>query len=95
MASLTLDKSGPTPDPLTASSGESISIINNLGADVVFTLSTAGLLNPSQGKQLTVPCAGWQGKVGNTSAGHKICGTYEYTEPGSSLNTRSGRINIG
>lgn len=88
MATLTLDTTGPTPDPLDASNGESISVINNLGAEVVLTLSPPGLLNPSNGSQLTVPASGWSGTVGNAS------GTYEYVEPGAKRNTRSGRINV-
>ena len=90
MATLTLGTNGPSPDPLAASSGESITVTNNLGADVTLTLSTAGLLNPSTGTSLVIPSAGWSGTVGNTS------GTYSYSAPGSTQRaTRNGRINVG
>jgi len=89
MASLTLNTTGPTPSPLSATSGESITITNNLGASVVLTLNPAGLLNPSTGTSLTVPTTGWSGTVGTTS------GTYEYPEPGNKRSTRSGTINVG
>jgi len=89
MATLTLGASGPTPDPLTATNGESITITNDWDEDIVLTLSIAGLLNPSQGTSLTVPAAGWNGTVGTTS------GSYDYVEPSRERAPRNGSINVG
>lgn len=89
MAALTLATGGPTPDPLSASSGEAISITNQLGQNIVLTLSHAGLLNPSNGTSLSVPSAGWSGTVGTTS------GDYSYNEPGKTRAPRTGTIESG
>jgi hypothetical protein len=90
MATLTLNTSGPTPNPLDVASGEAVSIVNNLGAEVTLTLSVAGLLNPSSGTSLAVPTSGWSGRAGTTS------GTYEYSNPGTTTRaTRNGTINVG
>lgn len=88
MASITLNTSGPSPDPLSATSGEAITITNSTGAAVVLTLSHAGLLNPSNGTTLNVPAAGWSGTVGTTS------GTFSYPDGGVKRGTRSGTINV-
>lgn len=89
MATLSLDIGGPTPNPLAATNGESITITNNLGQDVILTLSPAGLLNPSNGNQLTVPTAGWTGTVGAST------GTYSYIEPNVKRSPRNGTIDVG
>lgn len=88
---LTLDTTGPTPDPLDVPNNDrSISIVNNLGAEVTLTLTPAGFLNPSTSNTLSVPTTGWSGTVGASG------GTYEYSDPASNKRaTRTGRINVG
>lgn len=90
MADITLNAGmDPTPSPLTVTNGESITITNNLGAEVLITMSHAGLFNPSTGTSLTVSSSGWTGTVGATS------GTYQYVEPGRKREPRNGTINVG
>lgn len=90
MPTLTLDPTGPTPNPLTVQENDrDITIVNNLNEAVVLELSPAGFLNPSSGASLTVPTEGWNGTVGSSG------GTYTYTDPSSNKRaTRSGRIDV-
>ena len=88
MASITLNTTGPSPDPLSASSGEALTITNALGADVTLTLSHAGLINPSSGTTLLVSSAGFTGTIGTTS------GSFDYDPPGDKRAMRTGTINV-
>ncbi len=90
MPTLTLNSTGPTPDPLeVANNDRSVTIVNNLGSDVTLTLNPSGFLNPSTGNTLSVPTTGWSGTAGSS-------GTYEYADPTSTKRaTRTGRINVG
>lgn len=91
MSTLTLNLgTGPTPDPLDLATGEAVTIVNNLGAEVVITLSANGFLNPSPQNQITVPTTGWSGTAGNTMQD----GTYSYQEPTPKRAMRNGTINI-
>ena len=87
---LTLNSTGPTPNPLAVPNNDrKVDIVNNLGSEVTLTLSPAGFLNPSNGATLTVPTTGWSGTAGAS-------GDYSYSDPESSKRaTRNGRINVG
>ena len=96
MTTLTLDTTGPSPNPLTVPTGDrSLTIANNLGAEVVLTIDPAGFLNPSDSGDpshvtVVIGADGWSGTVGATG------GTYEYVEPNSTKkSTRNGTINVG
>lgn len=90
MTTLTLSSTGPSPDPVTVPRGDrSLTITNDLGSAVVFTLSPAGFLNPSNGATLNVPVGNTDVTVGAQG------GTYSYVDPTSSKKaTRSGRIDV-
>lgn len=90
MPTLTLDPTGPTPNPLTVQQNDrQITIVNNLNESIILELDPPGFLNPSSGSSLTVPVAGWSGTVGTSG------GTYSYTDPSSNKRgTRSGRIDV-
>jgi hypothetical protein len=91
MTTLTLDLgTGPTPNPLEVNEGASVTITNNLGAEVEITLSSNGFLNPSPQSKITVPTTGWTGTAG-TTAGQV---TYSYQEPTTKRAMRNGTINI-
>lgn len=89
MPTLTLSTTGPSPDPVPITRGNNhLTITNNLGSAVVFTLDPPGFLNPSRGASLDVP-------VGDSNVNVGSSGTYTYTDPTSTKKaTRSGRIDV-
>ena len=90
MPTLTLNSTGPTPETLEVSKNDrSVTIVNNLGAEVTLSLNPSGFLNPSAGDTLAVPVAGQDVTAGSS-------GTYEYSDPTSNQRaSRTGRINVG
>ena len=89
MPTLTLTTNGPDPEVLPVQRNDrQVTIDNQLGTEVVFTLDPAGFLNPSQGATLNVPAG-----ESNVTAGASGC--YSYEDPTSRERApRTGRIDV-
>jgi len=87
---ITLNTTGPSPDPLSVSAGDKVSFKNDMSADTTVSFS---------GNSPFVPKASISVAAGATSAAKSVNGTagddtYDYTVPGAKRGTRSGTIKV-